>query len=100
MHEAIEAVELVELADSHFRLQTKVENANGIHARVAMKIAQLCLDSACEVRIRTSKREADGCSVLELLMLAAENGTPVLVDAHGPDAEEVIYRIQEILSEN
>jgi len=67
-----------------------VQNRSGIHARVSTMIAQRCKEFVSEVFLRKGNTVADCRSVLDLLSLGASNGTTVVLEAIGEDAEEVL----------
>ena len=75
-----------------------VQNRSGIHARVSMMIAQRCKDFSSDVRLRNGRAVADCRSVLDLLSLGASNGTTLLLEVSGDDAEEVIEVISYLFA--
>jgi len=67
-----------------------VQNRSGIHARVSTMIAQRCKEFTSEVFLRHGNAVADCRSVLDLLSLGASNGTTLVLEAVGEDAERVL----------
>ena len=67
-----------------------VQNRSGIHARVSTMIAQRCKGFTSEIFLRNGNAVADCRSVLDLLSLGASNGTTVVLEAIGGDAEYVM----------
>jgi len=67
-----------------------VQNRSGIHARVSTMIAQRCKEFMSEIVLRNGNAVADCRSVLDLLSLGASNGTTVVLEVVGEDAEKVV----------
>jgi phosphotransferase system HPr (HPr) family protein len=67
-----------------------VANPQGLHARPADLFARLanCFESTIEV-VKDSQR-ADGKSILDILMLAATEGTALEITARGVDARQAV----------
>jgi phosphocarrier protein HPr len=76
-----------------------VGNKHGIHARVAMRIADAGKDSASAVSVTRGNRTADGSSVLQLLMLAADKGAEIEVSVNVGDEEKSIRMLTELFAE-
>lgn len=41
--------------------------------------------------------EADGKSVMQMIILAATEGTPMTIEADGPDAEQAVQKLVELV---
>jgi len=41
--------------------------------------------------------EADGKSVMQMIILAATEGTPMRIEADGPDAEQAVQKLVELV---
>lgn len=72
-------------------------NRLGLHARAASKFVILASRYASEIRVRRGEREVNGKSIMGLMMLAAGHGTEITVSAEGPDAEEALDALQELI---
>lgn len=68
----------------------KVANSSGIHARPATKFVAITNKYNSEIRIKANNKEVDGKSIIEVLTLAAANGTEITIYAKGTDAEEAL----------
>jgi len=75
-----------------------VESPLGIHARPAALLAQLCVNIRSTVRIVCNGKEANGNNVLEILSLAAKKGDVLDIFVEGPNEEEDLEKIREIIS--
>jgi phosphotransferase system HPr (HPr) family protein len=75
-----------------------VVNAEGVHARPATMISRLVMASGCEVTFRHASAEADGASVLELLILGIPGGAVVQVEVRGPHADACLRGLQDLFA--
>jgi phosphocarrier protein len=80
------------------RRRTEISDALGLHLRPAARFVELAQRFAAEVRVRCNGAEADGKSLLSLLCLAAEGGMILDLEAHGPDAEEAVIALADLIS--
>ena len=81
-------------------LQYTVKNSLGIHARPAALLAQACTNFKSAVMIECNGNVASGNNVLQILALHAAKGSVLNITADGPDEEEAIAKIQEVLKES
>jgi phosphocarrier protein len=72
-------------------------NRNGLHARPAAEIVKLASRFASEITMVRDELEVNGKSIMGVMMLAAEYGSTVLVRADGPDAEEAVHAIADLV---
>jgi phosphocarrier protein len=81
--------------------QVVVGHRLGLHARAAARIVQLSGQYKSSIvlsKIDHGKGvEADGRSILSILLLAAGHGSTVIVRASGSDESEAVDRICEYL---
>lgn len=68
-------------------------NKMGLHARPSTQIAQTASQYDAEVQISKDGLSVDAKSVLELLMLAAECGSELVIIADGDDAEAAVQEL-------
>src|SRR5262249_41917246 len=62
----------------------------GLHARAAAKFVQTASRFRSSVKIRKNGEEVDGKSILGILLLAASQGTRIVITASGEDEAEAI----------
>ena len=77
-----------------------VGNQLGLHVRAAAMVVRTMTPFQCKVSIRTSSGRADARSVLDLLTLSASKGTPIVVEAEGPDAEAAVAALGDLIARN
>ncbi len=80
------------------RRQVEITNALGLHLRPADKFVKLAEQFQSDVRVLYNGRVFDGKSILELTSVAAECGTKLVLEAHGPDAEQAVIALAELVS--
>lgn len=76
-----------------------IPNKLGMHARAAARFVQVLAPFESAVRVCCGELEADGRSVLGLMMLAASQGSRITVTAQGEDAEAVLKALDELINQ-
>ncbi len=71
----------------------------GLHARVATMVVRTMSKYRCRVTLMKDGVEVDAGSVLGLLLLAATQGSEVLIKGSGPDCRQAIEEISSILQD-
>ncbi len=72
-------------------------NRLGLHARAAAQLVRIANGFSSEIQVVKDGMEVNGKSIMGVLMLAAPKDTRVLVRAIGPDAEEAVAAIGELI---
>ena len=72
-------------------------NKLGLHIRPSRQVAELVQKYDAKVTVINGARSAGADSQLDLLMLVASAGTELEICAEGPDAEEAVGAIVEIV---
>lgn len=80
--------------------QVVVGMRQGLHARPADMLAREARKWQSRIELVAGSQRADGKSILEVLTLAAEAGTHVVIEATGPDADEAIDAIGGLFERN
>jgi phosphotransferase system HPr (HPr) family protein len=78
-----------------------IVNADGLHARPVMQLSDLANQFQCSILVKKGGEDpfdADGKSVMQLMILAATEGTELIVEADGADAEEAVAKIAELVA--
>ena len=76
----------------------EIVNRNGLHARPAAEIVKLSSRFNCDITIVRDDLEVNGKSIMGVMMLAAEYGSNILVRANGPDAEQAVKAIADLVA--
>ena len=79
------------------QFQCVVETPNGIHARIAALIAQLCVSLKSSVTITCNSKSANANDVLQILSLNAKKGDVLEVTIEGEDEEEYYEKLKKLV---
>ncbi|HCV24756.1 MAG TPA: HPr family phosphocarrier protein [Candidatus Latescibacteria bacterium] len=76
-----------------------VTNRLGIHARPATVFVQAAAKFQADIFLsKGDVSRVNGKSIMGVMMLAAEQGAEVLVEAEGTDAEQAVDALAELLA--
>lgn len=81
-------------AKDHFT----IVNDLGLHARAATKLVQLASKYSCDVQLSHEGQAANAKSVMGVLLLCGSKGARVEVSATGPQADECVHAIGELIA--
>jgi phosphocarrier protein len=71
--------------------EVEIRNVMGIHLRPASSMVQLANQYPdCEVTLTKDGQSVNGKSIMSVIMLAAEQGSVLKVEVHGPDCEKLL----------
>lgn len=74
-----------------------ISNRLGLHARPAMSLVDTATGFSSDIKITKGKQVVDAKSIMQLMMLAATQGTELTVTADGPDAEDAVAAIKSLV---
>jgi phosphocarrier protein HPr len=80
------------------RRRVQIINAHGLHMRPSSKFVKLANSFQSEVWVDYRGVMVNGKSILEMTSLAAECGAVLDLEARGPDAEEVLDALAELVA--
>ena len=75
----------------------EILNKLGLHARASALLVQTVNKHAAQVRISKDGQTANGRSIMDVLTLAATQGSKIHVEAVGEDAERVVKAIEKLV---
>jgi len=84
------------VADSR-SITVRIVNRLGLHARPAMTFVDLASTFASEIRVSKGDTEVDGKSIMQMMMLAASQGSELQVSATGADAEAALSALGRLV---
>jgi len=76
-----------------------VLNKLGLHARPAMQFVDVANQFKSDIKVvkfGEEPGEADGKSVMEMIILAATEGTKMRIDANGDDANDAVAKLGDL----
>ncbi len=77
----------------------EIINQLGLHARAAARFVETASRFTAEVTVANGDESVSGKSILGLMMLAAGQGTQLSLVANGPDADEAIDALAELIAQ-
>src|SRR5262245_45263969 len=88
------------MSDEKISRTVLVNNPQGIHARPADLIVRLAQQYQARIEFIRDNYRVDGKSILELLTLAAVQGTQLTIEASGSDAQTALDALADLFSGN
>ena len=79
------------------RREVEIVNQLGLHARPAAEFVRAVQTFKSEVTIRKGDENFSAASIIEVLMANLDCGTRLVLEATGPDAEQALERLGELL---
>ncbi len=76
-----------------------ITNIKGLHARASAKFAEVVEGFDAAATVRRDGNEADGDSIMGLLMLAATIGTSIEVETSGADADALMEALAALVAD-
>ena len=79
-------------------IEKKIEVINklGLHARAAAKLVKLSAGFKCSIQLRSEDKMVDAKSIMGVLMLAASQGTQLMLSIEGEDAEIASKAVEQL----
>lgn len=74
-------------------------NKLGLHARAATKFAELANKFASSIQVNLNQKSIDGKSIMSLMLLAATQHSQLVLTADGPDEEEAINALSDLIND-
>jgi phosphocarrier protein HPr len=81
------------------KMDAAIVNKLGLHARAAAKLTHLASGFRSEIWISRSGRRVNAKSIMGVMMLAAGQGSMVVLEADGADAEAALTAITKLIAE-
>jgi phosphocarrier protein len=76
--------------------KVKVINSLGLHARPASMLVQVASKYNSNILVSKDEMKVNAKSIMGVMMLAAEKGAEVVIEAVGDDAKEAVASIKEL----
>ena len=77
----------------------EIVNKLGLHARAAAKLTHLASGYRSNIWVSRSGRRVNAKSIMGVMMLAAGQGTTVLIEAKGDDADQAVAAILKLIAD-
>ena len=76
----------------------EIVNRNGLHARPAAEMVKAAARFKSDITIVRDDLEVNGKSIMGVMMLAAEYGATLQLRAHGPDEDEAVNALANLVA--
>ena len=74
-----------------------IVNRLGLHARAAAKFVHVATRFHSQIRVSHDGRVMDGKSIMGILLLAAARGTTITIIGEGPDEQEALSALCQLI---
>ena len=74
-----------------------VKNRQGLHARPAALFVQIANKFDSRITVKRDSEEVNGKSIMGILMLGAEKGSSIVIEADGEDALLAMKELEKII---
>ena len=81
-------------------ITTTITHAVGLHARPAALFVQTAKRYAATITIHYGERKANAKSIVQVLTLAAKQGSDLTIQAEGDDAEQALHALRDLIAAN
>lgn len=79
------------------RCDVTIPNRLGLHARAAAKFVHTATRFRAHVQVSHDARIMDGKSIMGILLLSAAHGTTVTIATDGPDEQEALVALRQLV---
>jgi len=79
--------------------RVKIRNRMGLHARPAAEFVKLAGRYEAEIQLTKDGLSVNGKSIMGVLMLAAEQGSELLIRGEGADAPQAVEALESLVNQ-
>jgi phosphocarrier protein HPr len=77
--------------------QVTIVNKLGLHARPAAMFVRIANKHRAEIWVEKDGEQVNGKSIMGLMMLAAGQGSRLLISAEGSDADKAVQELESLI---
>jgi len=81
------------------KARVSIRNRLGLHARPAMSFVDTANSFESDVTVHKGSQVVDGKSIMQVMMLAATQGTELEICAKGADADKAIKALCDLVNQ-
>jgi len=78
---------------------TKIINKLGLHARASAKLTQVANQFKSDIWIEKNNKKVNAKSIMGVMMLAASQGSDVIITTEGSDEQEALNTIVDLIND-
>jgi phosphocarrier protein HPr len=82
------------------QITTTITHRVGLHARPAAIFVQTAKRYAATISVHNGERKANAKSMVQVLTLGAKQGSELMIEAEGDDAEQALQALQDLIAAN
>ncbi|MFK4785441.1 HPr family phosphocarrier protein [Fusobacterium sp. MFO224] len=79
------------------KIEVEIKNKAGLHARPSSLFVQVATKFDSEIKVRYDDEEINGKSIMGLMLLAAEQGRKLELEADGSDEIEMLEALKKLI---
>lgn len=76
----------------------KIINQLGLHARASAKFVATASRFAADIKVTKLQQTVNAKSIMGVMMLAANHGSEIIINAEGDDAQEAVNALEELVA--
>jgi phosphocarrier protein HPr len=80
------------------RREVEIVNARGLHARASAKFVKCAEQFDADINVSRDGQTVPATSIMGLMMLAAQMGSTILIEASGRDAEPALDALASLIA--
>ncbi|MGL4688023.1 MAG: HPr family phosphocarrier protein [Fusobacteriaceae bacterium] len=80
-------------------ITVEIKNKAGLHARPSSLFVQVASEFEAEILVKCDDEEINGKSIMGLMLLAAEQGRKLVLEADGEDEDQLLEALRELVEE-
>jgi len=81
-----------------FSREIEIINTRGLHARASAKFVKCAEAFDADIKVTRDGQTVPGTSIMGLMMLAAQMGSTILIEASGPQAEAAMEALSRLIA--
>jgi phosphocarrier protein HPr len=86
------------MAEDPLRREVEIVNARGLHARASAKFVKCAEQFDADINVSRDGQTVPGTSIMGLMMLAAQMGSTILIEASGREAEPALDALASLVA--
>ena len=86
------------MVEDLLRREVEIVNARGLHARASAKFVKCAEQFDADISVSRDGQSVPATSIMGLMMLAAQMGSTILIEASGRDAEPALDALASLVA--
>ena len=84
--------------EEKFSKEVTIQNRLGLHARPSAMFVKVCNRFKSDIWVEKDGEQVNGKSIMGLMMLAAGQGSKLLITCEGSDAEKALKEVEALVA--